>query len=76
MVTQNVTASLQGRVGNFQFNISNWLTDIRNASTGTSSSTFTTSTNQTQAIRASNSTGRSGQSGSIYRTFLFFNCPS
>ena len=76
MPKQNVTAGLQGRIGNFQFNISNWVTDIRNASTGTTASTFTSSSSQSQAIRASHAFGRSGVSGSIYRTFLFFDVSS
>jgi len=76
MPTQNVTAGLQGRIGNFQFNISNWLTDVRNASTGTQATTFTSTSSQSQAIRASHAFGRSGVSGSIYRTFLFFDVSS
>ena len=71
MPTQNVTAGLQGRIGNFQFNISNWLTDVRNASTGTTASTFTSPSSQSQAFRATHAFGRSGVSGSIYRTFCF-----
>ena len=45
MPTTNVTAGLQGRVGNFQFNIglNGWLTNVRNASTGTTPTTFTSS---------------------------------
>ena len=70
MPTTNIAASLQGRVGNFQFNISNWVTDVRNASTGTTASTFTSSSVQSQAIRASHAFGRSGVSGSIYRMFF------
>lgn len=76
MPTQNVTAGLQGRIGNFQFNISNWLTDVRNASTGTTASTFTSPSSQSQAFRATHAFGRSGVSGSIYRTFLFFDVSS
>lgn len=78
MPTTNVTAGLQGRVGNFQFNIglNGWLTNVRNASTGTTPTTFTSSTVQSQAIRASYASGRSGYSGSIYRTFLFFDVSS
>lgn len=76
MPTQNVTASLQGRIGNFQFNISNWLTDVRNASTGTQVDTFTTQSSQSQLIRVSHAFGRSGVSGSIYRGFFFFDVSS
>ena len=78
MPTTNVTAGLQGRVGNFQFNIglNNWVSAIRNASTGTQANTFTSASSQTQAFRTSYSSGRSGFSGSIYRTFLFFDVSS
>lgn len=78
MPTQNVTASLQGRIGNFQFNIgsNNWLSAIRNASTGTQADTFTTTSSQSQIIRASHAFGRSGVSGSIYRGFFFFDVSS
>ena len=78
MPTQNVTASLQGRIGNFQFNIgsNNWLSAIRNASTGTQADTFTSTSSQSQIIRASHAFGRSGVSGSIYRGFFFFDVSS
>tara|TARA_B100001939_G_scaffold296508_1_gene270514 strand:+ start:1044 stop:1778 length:735 start_codon:yes stop_codon:yes gene_type:complete len=78
MPTQNVTASLQGRVGLFSFNIglNGWLSNIRNASTGSTATTFTTSNSNSQAIRASYASGRSGYSGSIYRSFLFFDVSS
>lgn len=78
MPTQNVTASLQGRVGNFQFNIglNGWLSNVRNSSTGTTATTFTASNSNSQAIRASYASGRSGYSGSIYRSFLFFDVSS
>ena len=78
MPTQNVTASLQGRVGLFSFNIglNGWLSNIRNASTGSTATTFTSPNSNSQAIRASYSSGRSGYSGSIYRSFLFFDVSS
>jgi len=78
MPTQNVTASLQGRVGLFAFNIgsNNWLSAIRNASTGSQADTFTTTSSQSQMIRVSHAFGRSGVSGSIYRGFFFFDVSS
>lgn len=78
MPTQNVTASLQGRIGLFAFNIgsNNWVSAIRNASTGTQVDTFTSATSQSQLIRASHAFGRSGVSGSIYRGFFFFDVSS
>ena len=78
MPTQNVTAGLQGRVGLFSFNIgfNGWLSNIRNASTGSTATTFTASNANSQAIRANYTSGRSGYSGSLYRSFLFFDVSS
>jgi len=76
MATQNVTASLQGRVGLFSSGVTNWLSQVRNATTGNSANTFTSSSLQLQAIRATLSSGRSGTTGVLYRTFLFFDTSS
>ena len=43
MPTQNVTAGLQGRVTMQANSVTNWLSQVRNASTGTGANTYSSS---------------------------------
>ena len=77
MPTQNVTAGLQGRVLMQANSVTNWVSQVRNASTGTSANTYGSSAvNESNAFRASYVSGRVGNSGTCYRTFLFFDVSS
>ncbi len=75
MPSTNVTASLQGVVGNFNFNASSW-SQIRNASQGNITNTYTSSSNVACAIQVDFSSSRFGRSGLLNRTFLFFDFSS
>ena len=54
----------------------NWLTQVRNATTGDTVNTYTTDTDVSQAIRASLVQGRTQYDGRCIRTFLFFDVSS
>jgi hypothetical protein len=71
----------QGRSVLYYTGATNWLTQVRNGSTGTFTTTYTTGgttiTNpDTNAIRAAYIPGRAGNSGNCGRTFLFFDLSS
>lgn len=72
MATTNVTAGLQGIVGNFSFSSPTW-SSLRNATSGTSNQTYSSSATNNSAIRAQFESGRFGSFGTILRTFLFFD---
>lgn len=75
MPSTNITASLQGVVGNFNFNTPNW-SALRNASQGNITNTYSSTTNVACAIQVDFSSGRFGSSGLLNRTFLFFDFSS
>jgi len=57
--------------------VTNWLSQVRNASTGTGANTYSSSAvNEANAFRASYTSGRVGNSGVVFRTFLFFDVSS
>lgn len=72
MATVTIDATYQGISSKFEFGITDWLTDIRDAVNGNNTVTYTTTTQDNNAIRVSNISGRLGSSGDCYRTFLFF----
>ena len=72
MATTNVTAGLQGVVINFSFSSPSW-SSLRNATSGTNSTTYSSSSTNSSAIRAQFESGRFGSFGTIIRTFLFFD---
>lgn len=76
MPTQNVTAGLQGRVTKQANSVTNWLSQVRNSSTGTGANTYSSATLESNAFRASYTSGRVGNSGVVFRTFLFFDVSS
>jgi hypothetical protein len=51
----------------------NWLTDVRNATTGSSVNNYTTNTSIGEAIRVQYTASRGGSSGACNRFFLFFD---
>ena len=53
-----------------------WLTDVRNATTGTSLSNYTSNTSVGEAIRVQFVLSRGGSSGNCNRFFLFFDTSS
>ena len=71
MATINITASLQGTVSKYNSNTSSWSAD-RNATTGTSASTYTASTTDNIALHTA-FTKTKPATTTIERTFLFFD---
>lgn len=53
-----------------------WLTDIRNATTGSSLNNYTSNTSVGEAIRVQYTVSRAGSSGACNRFFLFFDTSS
>lgn len=77
MATTTVEADLQGAVyKNYSNILVNWLTEVRDSSTGSTAATYTTSTNASNAIEAAFISGRGGYQGRCNRTFLFFDVSS
>ena len=70
-----VTASLQGRVCNFQSAAAEeeWIANVRDASSGTSNNTYTSNALVSDAIDLNWISGARGNTGNICRTFLFFD---
>jgi hypothetical protein len=54
----------------------NWLSQVRNASTGTSASTYTTNTTVTNAFLVAYDTNRTNKTGQCARVPLFFDVSS
>ena len=54
----------------------NWLSDVRNATTGTTVNNYTTNTSVSEAIRVQLTNSRGGSSGQCNRFFLFFDTSS
>lgn len=81
MPTSTISATDQGYIektatgGSKTFN---WVTEVRNASTGTSASVITSTTNSPLAVHAELSPLLGGETyqGTIVRTFLFFDVSS
>lgn len=77
MATSSVNATYQGRVGIVVTStLLNWVTQVRNATTGTFVSTYTTNTTVTDAVEVTYNSGRGGQTGSCSRVPLFFDVSS
>ena len=53
-----------------------WLTDVRNATTGTTVNNYTSNTSVGEAIRVQYTASRAGSSGACNRFFLFFDTSS
>jgi hypothetical protein len=74
MATSTINATYQGRVGlSFTAAVVNWLSQVRNASTGTSASTYTTNTTVTDAFKVAYDTNRTNKTGQCFRVPLFFD---
>ena len=71
MATTNVTAGLQGVISKLGFNTT-W-SNMRNATSGDSATTYSSATNVSGAISAEFESGRFGSFGGIARTYLFFD---
>jgi len=54
----------------------NWLTDVRNATTGNGVNNYTTNTSVGEAVRVQYTASRAGSSGACNRFFLFFDTSS
>ena len=77
MATSTINATYQGRVGlSFTAAVVNWLSQVRNASTGTSASTYTTNTTVTDAFKVAYDTNRLNKTGQCTRVPLFFDVSS
>ena len=77
MTTSTINATYQGRVGlSFTAAVVNWLSQVRNASTGTSASTYTTNTTVTDAFKVAYDTNRLNKTGQCTRVPLFFDVSS
>ena len=77
MATSTVNALRQGVVGNaVTAALLNWVTSVRNASTGTYAITYTSNNTSSSALYAYYFSGRTGYSGGAYRTPLFFDVSS
>jgi len=78
MPTTTLTPTLQGRSALFATGVTNWLFQVRNASAGNSTATFTTPSTfpDGSAIRIGYTSGRAGNNGNCGRTFLFFDLSS
>ena len=77
MATSTIDATYQGRVG---ISVSgatvNWLSQVRNATTGTYALTYTTNTTITNAFFVAYDSSRTGQVGQCARVPLFFDVSS
>ena len=74
MAASSVNATYQGRVGISVQSVSvNWVSQVRNATTGTFVSTYTTNTTVTNAVDTTLDSGRFGQVGTCARVPLFFD---
>ena len=77
MATNTINATYQGRVGiTVSSFFVNWLSQVRNAATGTYASTYTTNTTVFNAFRVAYDSGRTGQVGQCARVALFFDVSS
>lgn len=78
MATTTISATYQGQVGiSYNALLVNWVTDVRNASVGTYTNTYTTNQFNAAAIYAALVAGRGGTStGLCSRTFLYFDLSS
>jgi hypothetical protein len=75
--TSTVDATYQGRVGiAVNAALLNWVSSVRNASTGTSVNTYTSNTIVSTAIYINYISSRGGYTGSAYRIPLFFDVSS
>ena len=77
MATSTIDATYQGRVGISVTDVAlNWVTQVRNATTGTFVSTYTSNTTVTDAVKGTYDSGRFGQVGQSSRVPLFFDVSS
>ena len=77
MATSTIDATYQGRVGiSVTAATVNWLSQVRNATTGTSAATYTTNTTITSAFLVAYDTNRSNKTGQCFRVPLFFDVSS
>jgi hypothetical protein len=75
--TTTINATYQGRVGkSVTAVLVNWLSQVRNASTGTFVSTYTSNTTVADAIEINYVSGRGGITGICSRVPLFFDVSS
>jgi len=74
MASSSVNATYQGRVGlSASGALLNWLSQVRNATTGTFATTYTTNTTVSNAWFVAYDTTRSGITGQCHRVPLFFD---
>jgi hypothetical protein len=77
MATSTINATYQGRVGlSVTAVLVNWLSTVRNASTGTFVSTYTTNTTVSVAFQVDLVKGRTTTTGTCARVPLFFDVSS
>tara|TARA_Y100000385_G_scaffold91896_1_gene94865 strand:+ start:1450 stop:2175 length:726 start_codon:yes stop_codon:yes gene_type:complete len=77
MATTTIDADLQGVVFNtVNANLIQWSSDVRDATNGSSATTYTTATNVYQPIEAAFISGRGNYQARLNRTFLFFDVSS
>ena len=77
MAVSSINATYQGRVGiSVSSFFVNWLSQVRNATTGTYASTYTTNITVSNAFLVAYDTGRSSQVGQCARVPLFFDVSS
>ena len=77
MATTTIEADLQGIVyRTYNSVLINWSTDVRDASTGTSTATYTAPANVYNPIEAALISGRGGNQARCNRVFLFFDVSS
>lgn len=77
MATTTIENDYGGRIINSVSAASvNWVTDVRNATTGTTVNNYTTNTVVSDAIKIQFSLSRGGASGTCGRFFLFFDTSS
>ena len=77
MATSTIDATYQGRVGISVTDVAlNWVTQVRNASTGTFASTYTSNTTVSNAFQVAYDSGRFGRVGQCARVPLFFDVSS
>ena len=76
MPTSTINATYQGRVGISVQPVLNWVTQVRNATTGTFVATYTSNVTVTNAVEATYDSGRGGNTGTCARVPLFFDVSS
>jgi hypothetical protein len=77
MPSSTINATYQGRVGiSFTAATVNWVTQVRNAATGTYAFTYTTNTTVTDAFKVAYDTNRLNKTGQCSRVPLFFDVSS